>query len=215
MFPQSHLNFNNKNIIYLACHRKYISCTRKYSSCDKRCSLFFLWQEIYFLWQEILFYSREKFIVAHGVLFHSCHRKFFLLHKVYLLYEDLLLLLQLLFILCLPTVFFSCNKNYFSCETEQFSYEGWVLLGVSHFCAKCAGFIMKISCETLRFPGNLVPRFPMIIPPWGLMWHISKYGRMCMIWGCHVNWTWGWIMWFAFRGSILLKPNGNSTQSNS
>ena len=40
------------------------------------------------------------------------------------------------------------------------------LLGVSYFRDKCAGFTIKISCETLGFPGNLVPWFPGIIPPW-------------------------------------------------
>ena len=40
------------------------------------------------------------------------------------------------------------------------------LLGVSHFHDKCAGYTIKISCESLRFRGNLVPRFPVIIPPW-------------------------------------------------
>ena len=34
------------------------------------------------------------------------------------------------------------------------------------FRDKCAGFTIKISCETLRFRGNLVPRFPVIFPPW-------------------------------------------------
>ena len=39
------------------------------------------------------------------------------------------------------------------------------LLRVFHFREKCAGFTIKISCETLGFPGNLVPWFPGIIPP--------------------------------------------------
>ena len=39
-------------------------------------------------------------------------------------------------------------------------------LGASHFLDKCAGFKIKILCETLRFRGNLVPRFPVIFPPW-------------------------------------------------
>ena len=40
------------------------------------------------------------------------------------------------------------------------------LIRVFHFRNKCAGFTIKISCETLGFPGNLVPWFPGIIPPW-------------------------------------------------
>ena len=32
-------------------------------------------------------------------------------------------------------------------------------------CITCAGFMIKISCETLRSRENLVPRFQVIIPP--------------------------------------------------
>ena len=39
------------------------------------------------------------------------------------------------------------------------------LIRVFRFRDKCAGFTIKISCETLGFPGNLVPWFPGIIPP--------------------------------------------------
>ena len=46
---------------------------------------------------------------------------------------------------------------------------------MTHFCNKCAGFTIKIFCETLRFPGNLVPRFPVSIPPWLMVW------RCCLI----------------------------------
>ena len=54
--------------------------------------------------------------------------------------------------------YFSCHKNYFSCEREQFSHGVWVVLGVSHLRDKCVGYTIKISYETLRFPGSLVPR---------------------------------------------------------
>ena len=69
---------------------------------------------------------------------------------------------------------FSCDMGIFhhvignvpptTIQGVQFSCLGR-LLCVFHFRDKCAGFTIKISCETLGFPGNLVPWFPGIIPP--------------------------------------------------
>ena len=61
--------------------------------------------------------------------------------------------------------YFSCHKNFISCERECFTYEVWVVWGVLLFRDKCAGFTIKISLETLRFRGNRVPGFPVILPP--------------------------------------------------
>ena len=54
---------------------------------------------------------------------------------------------------------FPVTRNFY-CEKEVL-----VILGVLHFRDKCAGFTIKISRETIRDPGNLVPRFPMINLP--------------------------------------------------
>ena len=61
-YYQKYLNFYDKNIICLACHKKYISCDMKYSSCETRCSLFFLWQDIH---------SKCSFIHRKSVLWHK------------------------------------------------------------------------------------------------------------------------------------------------
>ena len=71
---------------------------------------------------------------------------------------------------------FSCDMGILSCDRKCSSYYNtrstvflWsfgCLIRVFHFRDKCAGFTIKISCETLGFPGNLVPWFPGIIPPW-------------------------------------------------
>ena len=61
-----------------------------------------------------------------------------------------------------------CTNSIFSCHKHYLSYEREVLvvLRVSHFCDKCTGSTIKIAFETLRIPGDLVPRFPVIIPTW-------------------------------------------------
>ena len=64
----------------------------------------------------------------------------------------------------------SCDRKCFSYYNKRGKIFLWSLgrlLRVFHFRNKCAGFTIKISCEILGFPGNLVPWFPGIIPPWG------------------------------------------------
>ena len=120
-------------------------------SCDTRCSFLFLWQEINFLWQEINVLSQEINLPWQEINF-LWQEINFLWHEINFLWKEINFLSQEWFFLWQRIVFL------------------WILgclLGVSHFRDKCAGFTIKISCETLRFRGNLVPRFPVIIPPWG------------------------------------------------
>ena len=65
-------------------------------------------------------------------------------------------------VVTLPNHIPACRSEFFN---ELVPYEVWVVFGVSHFRDKCAGLMLKISCETLGFCGSLVPRFPVIIPP--------------------------------------------------
>ena len=61
---------------------------------------------------------------------------------------------------------FPVTRTFFSCDLEYFSYEVWVVFQVDHiFATKAQDEQIQISCETLRFRGNLVPRFPRINPP--------------------------------------------------
>ena len=61
---------------------------------------------------------------------------------------------------------FPVTRMIFLVRENSFLMNFGHLIGVSHFPDKCAGFTIKISCETIRFCGNLVPRFPVNMPPW-------------------------------------------------
>ena len=60
---------------------------------------------------------------------------------------------------------FPVTRRIFLVRENSFLMNFGRLLGVSHFCDKCVGFTIKISCETLGFLGSLVPRdCPTLLP---------------------------------------------------
>ena len=115
--------------------------------------IYILGQEINILWQEIILPWHEINFPWQKINFLSQEMNF-LWQEINFLWQEINFLSQEWFFLWERIVFL------------------WIL-GVSHFRDNCAGFTIKISCETLRFRGNLVPRFPVIIPPWFTTWIFS------------------------------------------
>ena len=65
---------------------------------------------------------------------------------------------------CWSCCCWSCCSSYYNTRSTVFLWSFGCLLHVFHFRDKCAGFTIKISCETLGFPGNLVPRdYPTLL----------------------------------------------------
>ena len=124
-----------------------------------------------FLSQEILFISQEKILLWHILL---------LSQEVYFLSQEVFLWHGFIS---------SCGRK---CSSYFKEYSLGRLIRVFHFRDKCVGFTITISCETLGYPGNLVPWFPGIIPPWL---------------GCLLNCSY----WEGQLG-FLLQLNGNRTQ---
>ena len=143
-----------RGVFCSSCDRKFIFSDKKYSFFHRKSAL---WHERFFF----IPVTGNKFCVTRNILCFTWTWTWIL---------DIFHVKRIVppftrSTVCITWSIFSVARTIFLWQRIVFLWSLGHLLGVSHFYDKCTRFTIKISCETLRFRGNLVPRFPVIIPP--------------------------------------------------